>query len=434
MFVFGKSRKSIEDIITLLEDIEASLKDEKNRSINQNDIDSIKSEDIKKVYNKIYNIFHLLQKRNEDDKSLQNCVENFTKAILNGNLGTTIQNRQSNKTNSSLIEILNQFSQKLKDDTKLINNILKEYSNGIYKNSLDENIFKSGELKELVTLLNQLNKTISHVFKDFAKHSLRLEDSSELLANKIYDILEYYGYQSQVIQNLTQKIEHLEQHSISNRQLSDSMKSLSQKVKNSTTQGLSYSNKTVQAMDEINDVTNEINDSIEIIEQIAFQTNILSLNAAVEAATAGEAGKGFAVVASEVRNLASRSAEAAKTIKELVERATQKTGEGKEISHQMINGFHTLTDDIDETINLIEKSSKLTNSQSDGLTKFKSIIHELEERSNQFIDTAHSANQLSVDIGEISKKLKESATQVEFIGKDKILEKSRNDKEAESYV
>ena len=434
MFVFGKSRKSIEDIITLLEDIEASLKDEKNRSINQNDIDSIKSEDIKKVYNKIYNIFHLLQKRNEDDKSLQNCVENFTKAILNGNLGTTIQNRQSNKTNSSLIEILNQFSQKLKDDTKLINNILKEYSNGIYKNSLDENIFKSGELKELVTLLNQLNKTISHVFKDFAKHSLRLEDSSELLANKIYDILEYYGYQSQVIQNLTQKIEHLEQHSISNRQLSDSMKSLSQKVKNSTTQGLSYSNKTVQAMDEINDVTNEINDSIEIIEQIAFQTNILSLNAAVEAATAGEAGKGFAVVASEVRNLASRSAEAAKTIKELVERATQKTGEGKEISHQMINGFHTLTDDIDETINLIEKSSKLTNSQSDDLTKFKSIIQELEERSNQFIDTAHSANQLSVDIGEISKKLKESATQVEFIGKDKILEKSRNDKEAESYV
>ena len=71
--------------------------------------------------------------------------------------------------------------------------------------------------------------------------------------------------------------------------------------------------------------------SITIIDQIAFQTNILSLNAAVEAATAGEAGKGFAVVAQEVRNLASRSAEAAREIKSLVENATEKTNNGKKL-------------------------------------------------------------------------------------------------------
>ncbi len=77
---------------------------------------------------------------------------------------------------------------------------------------------------------------------------------------------------------------------------------------------------TVESMDSINDQTQAIADAITVIDQIAFQTNILSLNAAVEAATAGEAGKGFAVVAQEVRNLASRSAEAAKEIKSLVEK------------------------------------------------------------------------------------------------------------------
>ena len=82
-------------------------------------------------------------------------------------------------------------------------------------------------------------------------------------------------------------------------------------------------------MDEINTQVNAINEAITVIDQIAFQTNILSLNAAVEAATAGEAGKGFAVVAQEVRNLASRSSEAAKEIKELVLNATTKANQGK---------------------------------------------------------------------------------------------------------
>ncbi|WP_226809462.1 methyl-accepting chemotaxis protein, partial [Aliarcobacter butzleri] len=75
---------------------------------------------------------------------------------------------------------------------------------------------------------------------------------------------------------------------------------------------------------------------------IAFQTNILSLNAAVEAATAGEAGKGFAVVAQEVRNLASRSAEAAREIKNIVENANHKANEGKLISSEMIKGYEEL--------------------------------------------------------------------------------------------
>merc|ERR1711991_1300727 len=107
---------------------------------------------------------------------------------------------------------------------------------------------------------------------------------------------------------------------------------LGQTVKSAVHTGQNLATKTASSMDEINTEVNAINESITIIDQIAFQTNILSLNAAVEAATAGEAGKGFAVVAQEVRNLASRSAEAAKEIKDLVESATIKANDGKKIS------------------------------------------------------------------------------------------------------
>ena len=106
------------------------------------------------------------------------------------------------------------------------------------------------------------------------------------------------------------------------------------------------------AMDEINKEVSSINEAIEVIDQIAFQTNILSLNAAVEAATAGEAGKGFAVVAQEVRNLASRSAEAAKEIKNIVEIATSKANEGKGIANSMKDGYTELNKKINETLAL----------------------------------------------------------------------------------
>ncbi|RXJ95209.1 hypothetical protein CRV02_14640, partial [Arcobacter sp. CECT 8989] len=105
----------------------------------------------------------------------------------------------------------------------------------------------------------------------------------------------------------------------------------------SVKEGEKLASKTTVAMSEINEQVSEITNAIGIIDQIAFQTNILSLNAAVEAATAGEAGKGFAVVAQEVRNLASRSATAANEIKIIVENATQKANEGKQIASKMID-------------------------------------------------------------------------------------------------
>ena len=144
---------------------------------------------------------------------------------------------------------------------------------------------------------------------------------------------------------------------------------------------------------------------INIIQEIAFQTNILSLNAAVEAATAGEAGKGFAVVAQEVRNLANRSAEAAKEIKNLVEEANIKTNDGKLISSDMIEGYKELNKNISETINIIEDVSAASKEQMLGIEQINQTVNMLDRvtqenafESNQIKDISQSVSTLAYEL------------------------------------
>ena len=141
----------------------------------------------------------------------------------------------------------------------------------------------------------------------------------------------------------------------------------------------------------------EINNAIVLIDQIAFQTNILSLNAAVEAATAGEAGRGFAVVAGEVRNLVNRSAEAAKEIKDLVENATSKTNDGKKISDEMKVGYNNLNKLISETIDIIQDVSIASSEQLKGIEQINDAVAILDrvtqENASEASNVALIANE-----------------------------------------
>ncbi|WP_416224723.1 methyl-accepting chemotaxis protein [Arcobacter sp. FWKO B] len=152
------------------------------------------------------------------------------------------------------------------------------------------------------------------------------------------------------------------------------MSSLATNVTKSANDGETLANQTTIAMEEINSQVTAINEAIAVIDQIAFQTNILSLNAAVEAATAGEAGKGFAVVAGEVRNLASRSAEAAKEIKDIVQLATAKANEGKSIANNMIQGYSELNKNISHTINLISDIENASKEQLLGIEQINDAV------------------------------------------------------------
>ena len=163
-----------------------------------------------------------------------------------------------------------------------------------------------------------------------------------------------------------------------------------------------------------------INAAISVIDQIAFQTNILSLNAAVEAATAGEAGKGFAVVAQEVRNLASRSAEAAKEIKNIVENAKNKADEGKEIASHMIEGYKELNESIQQTINLISDIEMSSKEQLTGIEQINDAVNSLDQQTQQNAQIASQTYEVAVQTDSIAKLVVSNANDKNFIGKDSV--------------
>ena len=198
------------------------------------------------------------------------------------------------------------------------------------------------------------------------------------------------------------------------------MAKYSNEITRASSQGEKLANRTTQAMDEINTQVNLVNEAISVIDQIAFQTNILSLNAAVEAATAGEAGKGFAVVAQEVRNLASRSAEAAKDIKNIVEDATKKANEGKDIANEMIEGYKGLNDSISQTINLISDVEMSSKEQLLGIEQINDAVNQLDQQTQQNAMIASQTNDIALSADEIAKLVVSDANAKEFIGKNDV--------------
>ncbi len=198
------------------------------------------------------------------------------------------------------------------------------------------------------------------------------------------------------------------------------MAAYSNSVTKSALDGEKLANQTTIAMDDINTQVNTINEAISVIDQIAFQTNILSLNAAVEAATAGEAGKGFAVVAQEVRNLANRSAEAAHEIKVIVKNATDKANQGKEIAAYMINGYKELNENISLTINLISNIESSSKEQLLGIEQINSAVNQLDQQTQQNAQIASQTHDVAVITDKIAKLVVSNANAKEFIGKNEV--------------
>ena len=188
----------------------------------------------------------------------------------------------------------------------------------------------------------------------------------------------------------------------------------------SASKGQNLAEETTTSMDEINKEVNAISEAISVIDQIAFQTNILSLNAAVEAATAGEAGKGFAVVAQEVRNLAARSADAANEIKLLVENATSKANQGKSIADTMIEGYTGLNANIQNTLELINDVETASKEQKMGIVQINDAITSLDKQTQENANIAAQTKDVAEETDTIAKLVVSNADAKEFVGKNDV--------------
>ncbi|MDP3292256.1 MAG: methyl-accepting chemotaxis protein, partial [Sulfuricurvum sp.] len=198
------------------------------------------------------------------------------------------------------------------------------------------------------------------------------------------------------------------------------MASMAAQTDASAKEGAELAQRTATAMTEIQVATNSINNAVAIIENIAFQTNILSLNAAVEAATAGDAGKGFAVVAQEVRNLANRSADAAKEIKAMAEQAATKSNEGMSIATELTRGFEVIAGKIEQTTMLVQDVSNASREQMQGIGQINTAVTQLDQMTQENAKIAAEADAIANATIDKASAMVADASSKNFVGKHEI--------------
>jgi methyl-accepting chemotaxis protein len=291
---------------------------------------------------------------------------------------------------STLKRIVNEMLETTNQNMEELVDIMDKYTNQDYRDQMNINPILKGKMLITMQQINKLGKELNNSAKHNLENGTQLEKNSTNMHKSVENLSIRANQQAASLEETAAALEEITSITKNNNLNAIKMAELSKTVKDSVTLGEKLAFQTASAMDEINQKVQAINEAISVIDQIAFQTNILSLNAAVEAATAGEAGRGFAVVAGEVRNLATRSTQAAQEIKNLVENASLRTNEGKKISDEMSNGYNNLNQLISQTINIIQDVSVASNEQLSGIEQINHAVSTLDKVTQENANEANN--------------------------------------------
>ena len=310
-----------------------------------------------------------------------------------------IKSETKNPMICTLKNTINKSLESLEFSMKDLERVTSSYSNNNFRDTIIIPSKLKDRLLSVMKGVNTLGITLGTMAKQNLDNGQTLDKDASTMKKSMQDLSTKANQQAASLEETAAALEEITSITRNNAQNAAKMSTLGETVKKAVVSGQALASKTAISMEEINEKVSAINEAITVIDQIAFQTNILSLNAAVEAATAGEAGRGFAVVAAEVRNLANRSADAAKEIKALVEDANLKANAGKGISIEMIEGYEILNKHISETITIIHDVSSGSKEQMTGIEQINDTVTMLDRVTQE---NASSANQISSIASEVS--------------------------------
>ena len=240
-----------------------------------------------------------------------------------------------------------------------------------------------GEFGRLLTALSTMEDTLTELVG-------RIKQSTDSLAVSAYEIdagnSNLSSRTEQQVSALTETAASMEQLTVTVRQNAErahSASSLAVTASATAGRGGEVVDQVVHTMNAISGSSRKIVDIIQVIEGIAFQTNILALNAAVEAARAGEQGRGFAVVASEVRSLAQRSAEAAKQIKELITASVTQVESGSGLVGQAGSTMKDIMQSVGQVTGLLSEISWALQQQSEGIAHVNTAVAHMDSTNQE---------------------------------------------------
>ena len=284
-------------------------------------------------------------------------------------------------------ESLNLFIDELKQIMKDISRVLGDMSNG----HLDArpSFEYRGEFGELNQSIESILRSLNAIMTDINLSADQVASGIRQVSDGSQAVSMGATEQASAIEELTATVSGIAQQTRQNADDAVRANQLTLDAKSSAAQGNEMMKAMQQAMAEINEASANISKIIKVIDDIAFQTNILALNAAVEAARAGVHGKGFAVVAEEVRNLAAKSADAAKQTTELIEGSVRKTETGTKIADDTASALAGILNSVDKAAVLVENIATASNEQASAIVQVNRGL----EQMNQVVQTNSATSQ-----------------------------------------
>ena len=266
---------------------------------------------------------------------------------------------------------------------KLSSGDLTSYVVGDYK----------GDHEALKLALNASLDSLNDIMQQVNMNANQISTGAGEVSNSSQAISQAATEQAASLEEITSSMNEMSSQTKANAENATQANQLSESAKEAASKGSNLMKDMTGAMTEIEEASKNISKIIKVIDEIAFQTNLLALNAAVEAARAGVHGKGFAVVAEEVRNLAARSASAAKETTELIEGSVTKVMSGTEIANKTSLSLEEIVGQVGKVTDLVAEIAASSNEQAQGITQVNAGLEQLDKVTQQ--NTASSEESAS---------------------------------------